>query len=541
MAEVQQGQRVDQRAQSGNGGVAPAVDEPAGIAVAERDGNGVSPGPGIPVENPATGAVIATVPDLDAGAVAELARRGRAAQPRWQGIGFEGRARVLRRAQKWLIDNSQHVIETIVSETGKTYEDAEFAEIAYTANAFGFWAKNAPEYLADRRVKSSQLLVKGKKLLVRYRPLGLVGVIGPWNYPLTNSFGDCIPALAAGNSVIVKPSEVTPLTSLLMADVLRECGLPADVLQVATGRGETGAALIEQVDMVMFTGSTRTGRKVAEAAARRLIPCSLELGGKDPMIVLSDADLERAANLAVYYSMQNAGQTCISIERAYVEAPVYDEFVSRVTKKVRALRVGAPAGPGSVDVGAITFGPQLQTIEDHVTDARQKGARVLTGGRALPGPGRFFEPTVIVDVDHDMKAMTEETFGPTLPIMKVSDAEEAVRLANESPYGLGASVFTRDAQRGEQIARRLQAGAANVNDALINYTALELPMGGAKASGLGSRHGANGIRKYCEEQAIVVTSRFAMKREIHMFPYRAKTTRMLARVFKLLYGRGKRD
>jgi len=498
---------------------------------------------GIPVENPATGEIVATVPDLDAGAVGDMARRGRAAQPGWEAYGFDGRAQVLRRAQKWLMDNAERVVATIVSETGKTYEDAEFAEIAYAANAFGFWAREAPEYLADERVRSSQILVKGKKLILRYRPLGLVGVIGPWNYPLTNSFGDCIPALMAGNSVIVKPSEVTPLTSLLMADGLRECGLPDDVLQIATGRGETGAALVEEVDMIMFTGSTRTGRRVAEAAARRLIPCSLELGGKDPMIVLGDADVERAANFATYYSMQNAGQTCISIERVYVEAPVYDEFVAKVSDKVRALRVGRPQGPGSVEVGAITFPPQLQTIEDHVADAREKGARVVTGGRTVEngGGGRFYEPTVLVDVDHSMKIMTDETFGPTLPIMKVADVEEAVRLANDSPYGLGASVFTRDTERGEQIARRLDVGAANVNDALINYTVLELPMGGAKASGLGSRHGAGGIRKYTAQQAIVVTPRLALKREVHMYPYKARTSRLLARLFKFMYGRGRRD
>ncbi len=510
---------------------------------AHNGARGAAPsGADIPVENPATGQIVATVPDLDAGAVAELAARGRAAQPNWEAFGFEARGRILLRAQKWLIVNSERVIETIVSETGKTYEDAEFAEIAYAANAFGFWAKEAPKYLEDERIKSAQIMLKGKKLILRYRPLGLVGVIGPWNYPLTNSFGDCIPALAAGNSVILKPSEVTPLTSMVLAEGLRECGLPDGVFQVATGRGATGAALTDNVDMIMFTGSTRTGKMVAEAAAKRLIPCSLELGGKDPMIVLSDADLERAANTAVYYSMQNAGQTCISIERVYVEAPVYDEFVGKVTEKVRALRVGAPKGPGSVDVGAITFPAQLDTIKEHVSDAVDKGARVLTGGSSVDGvAGRFYQPTVLVDVDHTMKAMTEETFGPTLPIMKVADADEAVRLANESPYGLGASVFSRDTERGEAIARRLEAGAANVNDALVNYTALELPMGGAKASGIGSRHGAGGIRKYCSQQAIVVTSRLAMKREPHMFPYKARTTRMISRVFGLLYGRGKRD
>jgi acyl-CoA reductase-like NAD-dependent aldehyde dehydrogenase len=495
---------------------------------------------GIPVENPATGETIATVPEMSAEQVAEMAARGRAAQPEWEAYGFEGRARVMLRAQKWIMDNSQRVIETICAETGKTFEDAEFAEIGYAGNAFGFWAKYGPEYLADERIKSSQVLVKGKKIISRYRPLGLIGVIGPWNYPLTNSFGDCIPALMAGNSVILKPSEITPLTSLLVAEGLRECGLPENVFQVATGRGETGAALIEHVDMIMFTGSTKTGRKVAEAAARRLIPASLELGGKDPMIVLSDADLERAANFATYYSMQNAGQTCISIERVYVEEPVYDEFVAKVSEKVRELRVGKPEGPGSVEVGAITFPPQMDTIKDHVADAVQKGARVLTGGNQAPGVGRFFEPTVLVDVDHTMKCMTEETFGPTLPIMKVRDEDEAVRLANDSPYGLGASVFSRDTARGEAIARRVEAGAANVNDAMINYTVLELPMGGAKASGLGSRHGAGGIRKYTSQQAIVVTPKLAMKKELFMYPYKSRTSKLLAGVFKFMYGRGKR-
>jgi acyl-CoA reductase-like NAD-dependent aldehyde dehydrogenase len=310
----------------------------------------------IEVENPGTGEIIATVPELDAAAVAELAARGRSAQPHWESYGFQGRARVMLRAQKWVMDNAERITKTIVSETGKTWEDAQLAEIGYAGNAFGFWAKEAEGFLADEKVRSSQVLVLGKKLLLRHRPLGLIGVIGPWNYPFTNSVGDCIPAMMAGNSVILKPSEYTPLTSLLIAEGLHECGLPEGVLQIATGRGETGRALIDEVDMVMFTGSTRTGRKVAAAAGERLIPASLELGGNDPMIVLADADLERAANYATYFSMQNAGQTCISIERVYVEEPVYDEFIQKVTEKVRGLRVGnAEGGYGTVEVGAITF------------------------------------------------------------------------------------------------------------------------------------------------------------------------------------------
>jgi acyl-CoA reductase-like NAD-dependent aldehyde dehydrogenase len=494
----------------------------------------------IEVENPATGQVIRSLPVTSPDEVRVLVDRARTAQPAWEAMGFEGRARVLRRMQKWIVDNGERVIQTIVDESGKTYEDASVVELAYGAGALGFWAKHAPEYLSDEKVRTSNPFVMGRKLVVRYRPVGVVGVIGPWNYPLTNNFGDAIPALAAGNAVVLKPSEVTPLTSILLADAIRECGLPENAIQVAVGGADTGTALIDGVDFVMFTGSTATGRKVMSRAAETLTPVALELGGKDPMIVLKDADLERAANAATYYAMQNGGQTCVSVERVYVEAPIYDQFVNAVTEKVKALRQGAPDGPASVEVGAVTFAPQLDIVRRHVDQAREAGARITTGGHVREGAGRFFEPTVIADADHSMTAMTDETFGPTMPIMKVADADEAVRLANDSPYGLGASVWTKDLARGEQIARRIDSGYACVNDANINYFAYELPMGGWKESGLGVRHGAAGIRKYTRQQAILVT-RLAMKRDVHFFPYKAGTTKLLGRFTKLLYGRGKRD
>jgi acyl-CoA reductase-like NAD-dependent aldehyde dehydrogenase/choline dehydrogenase-like flavoprotein len=478
----------------------------------------------IEVENPATGEVIATVPKLGADEVSALVDRARAAQPAWEALGTDGRGEVLLRARRWLGHNSERVVETIVSETGKSWDDAEFSEVVYGVQALGFWPRVAPSYIADEEVETANPFVRGRRLVVRYAPVGVVGVIGPWNYPLTNSFGDCIPALAAGNSVVMKPSEVTPLTSLLMAEMLADSGLPEGVFQVATGEGETGAALIDEADYVHFTGSVATGRRVMERAARTLTPVGLELGGKDPMIVLADADLERAANAAIAYGMGNAGQTCISIERVYVEASAYDEFVRRVSKLAGALRTGPPAGPGGVDLGAIIFPPQLDLISSHVADAVERGASVVTGGRALDGPGRFYEPTVLVDVDHSMRCMTEETFGPTLPVMRVESAAEAVRLANDGPYGLQASVWTRDVRRGEELARQVEAGVCCVNDAQINYAALELPMGGWKESGLGSRHGADGIRKYTARQSILVTPPTAPPREPHYLPFNPATT-----------------
>jgi acyl-CoA reductase-like NAD-dependent aldehyde dehydrogenase len=459
----------------------------------------------IAVDNPATGEVIGTIPVLGAGEVADLAARARAAQPAWAALGVPQRAAVMHRAQRWMLDHSREVIECVVRETGKTWEDAQLTDYGYTVTALSFWARRAKRYLADERVSSLVgPLNVGRKLVVSHVPLGLVGVIGPWNYPIVNCFGDCIPALMAGNAVILKPSEVTPFSSQLMAEMLSECGLPDDLFAVATGDGSTGAALVDAVDCVMFTGSTRTGRQVLRAAAETLTPCYLELGGKDPMVVCADADVEKAANAATYYSMSNAGQICISVERCYV-----------------------------------IFPPQVEIVDEHVRDAVAKGARVLTGGHAHTEHGRFFEPTVLVDVDHTMKCMTEETFGPTLPIMKVASPEDGVRWANDSVYGLQASIWTGDVARGEQLARQLQAGAVSVNDAVTIYGALNVPMGGWKESGLGSRHGASGILKYTKPQSLSI-ARFGLRKELWMFPYRRSTTNLLGRFLKLVYGRGGR-
>ena len=388
------------------------------------------------VQNPATGRLLADVPSLDREATLKLVGRARAAQAAWRAAGFAARGALMRDMRKWLIDNRRQVIQTLVDENGKPYEDAQL-EFFYCADALGFWARQAPKWLADERERPHSPLLLGRKVINRYIPYGVVGVIGPWNYPLLNNFGDAIPALMAGNSVVLKPASITPLSSLLMAEGMRVVGVPEDVFLVGTGCGSTiGRALVDSVDMLHFTGSTQVGKQLMEQAAKRLLPVTLELGGKDPMIVLRDANLERAANAAVWGALQNAGQTCISIERVYVETDAYEPFLARVLEKVARLRQGLPDGPGTVDIGAITSAEQVDVIEEHLRGAVGKGARIETGGKRLSGPGCFFEPTVLTNVDHSMKIMCEETFGPILPIMRVGSEEEACGWRTTRAWGL---------------------------------------------------------------------------------------------------------
>ena len=441
-------------------------------------------------------------------------------------------------ARGWLVANGERVVETLCAETGRPGRRGPVHRSRLRALGARVLGQGRPSTTSptSRLRRLAPSVRGGRTLELRYAPVGLVGVIGPWNFPLTNSFGDCIPALAAGNAVILKPSEVTPLTSLLMAEMMGAAGAPDGVFGVATGGGAAGAALVDEVDFIMFTGSTATGKKVMARAAETLTPVSLELGGKDPMIVLADADIERAVNAAVTYGLNNAGQVCISVERIYVEAPVHDEFVERLTEQVESLRQGPPGPIGSVDVGAIIFPPQIEQIEQHVSDAVERGATVATGGGRGEGPGRFYEPTVLVGVDHSMRCMREETFGPTLPVMSVSDAEQAIELANDGPYGLQASIWTGDVERGRELARRVEAGAVCVNDAQVNYAALELPMGGWKESGMGSRHGADGIRKYTRRQSVLLTPAYAPARELHFLPYNPAVTRTVGETMAALAG-----
>jgi acyl-CoA reductase-like NAD-dependent aldehyde dehydrogenase len=479
------------------------------------------------VTNPADGSVIADVPLDGPAEVSATVARVRANQRAWEALGIKGRAEWLYKLRDWILDHQDEIADTMQAETGKVRGEAA-GESVYLTDLINFYAKKGRRYIGDEKVPAHSPLMKVKKLKVHYRPYPVVGVISPWNFPLMLSLGDAIPALVAGCAVVIKPSEITPLgVSQIVEAWKSEIGGP-DVFDVINGMGETGSALVDEVDYVQFTGSDRTAKKVLARAAETLTPVSAELGGKDPMIVLASANVERAANAATWGAFANAGQVCISVERLYVEEPVYDEFVERFTREVKSLNQGMDGREHGQDVGAMTFPPQTEIVEDHVEDARRSGAKVLTGGQRLEREGDWYPPTVLTDVDHSMKVMRDETFGPVVGIMKVRDAEEAVRLANDTRYGLAASVFGSK-REAEAVARRLEVGTANVNDVLVGFLASDVPMGGWKDSGIGFRHGEYGIKKFVRPESIVI-SRFGQKREPWYFPYTQKRRDQLRRV-----------
>jgi betaine-aldehyde dehydrogenase len=490
------------------------------------------------VHNPADGSLISTVPIDGPDEVRAAVARVRAAQPEWEAIGPAGRYRWLGRWRDWMLANSGTIADVMEAETGKVRNDAAL-EAPWLADTINFYGERAARFLADQQVSAHNPLLKVKALKVVYRPHPVVGVIAPWNFPLLLAGGDAIPALAAGCAVVIKPSEFTPLSLLeLVRGWTDEVGGPG-VIEVATGLGETGSALVDEVDYVHFTGSVATGKKVMARAAGTLTPVSLELGGKDPLIVLDDADAERAANGAAWGGLANSGQICVSVERVYATEPVYDRFLAALTKRVTGLRQGPDRPAYTHEVGAMTKPAQIEIVEDHVRDAVERGATVLCGGKRRDGAGDYFEPTVLTGVDHSMRIMREETFGPVIPVMKVRDEDEAVRLANDSEYGLSASVFG-ERDHAEAVARRLESGAANVNDVLVNYLALDVPMGGWKDSGIGTRWGAEGIRKYCRTESIVVTRFARAKAEPMWFPYSPGKGRILGAISRFVNARGLR-
>ena len=465
--------------------------------------------------------------------VAAALERARKAQPAWATLSFDERGRVMQRAISVLLERQEEVVEQVVRETGKARNEAIAMEVFSSCDSLCYYAKNAGRFLKTRKKRIHGILGLTKQLKIVYKPLGVVGIITPWNGPVVLAVNPTCQALMAGNAVLLKPSEVTPFSARLVAEIFEAAGLPDGLLQVLLGDGETGAALATcGVDKISFTGSVATGRKVAVACAEQLIPVSLELGGKDAMIVCADADLDRAASGALIGACMNTGQYCCGTERIYVVDEVYESFLEKVVERAKALRQG---DSGEFDVGAIFWDRQLEIIEEHVEEAKRLGATVLVGGRRNPDlPGLYYEPTVMTGVDHEMAVMRDETFGPVLPIMRVADEEEAIRLANDSRYGLNGTVWTRDKRRGFEIARRMETGAVCVNDMAMTYGAPAAPFGGVKESGVGQVNGEVGVRGYCHAMPVII-DRFGGAELANGYPYTHAKASGLQKFMKLLW------
>jgi len=479
--------------------------------------------------SPATGEAVGTFTVDGPEAVAAAVARARRAAAWWAGLGFDGREQRLRAFKGQLARGCDELCELVRRENGKPLEDA-FVEVLVTVDHLDWAARKAAKVLKRRRVPST-LLLANHAASVEYPPVGVVGVVGPWNYPVLTPMGSIVYALAAGNAVVFKPSELTPAVGRWLVDAFAEVVPEEPVLQLVTGFGATGEALCRSgVDKLAFTGSPGTARKVLAACAEQLTPVVLELGGKDVMIVDDDADVAAAAAAAVWGGLSNAGQTCIGIERVYATAPVYDRFVAEVVARARRVRAGADAG---AQIGPITLPAQVETIRRHLDDALAGGARALVGGPESVRPP-FVDPVVLVDVPDDALVMREETFGPVLPVTRVASADEAVERANASPYGLGASVFGR--RRAAALARSVRSGAASVNSVVAFIGVPGLPFGGVGESGFGRIHGPDGLREFTRSKAIT-RQRFPLPFALLSFDRPERLVPVLKRSMRLRHGR----
>ncbi len=485
-----------------------------------RDGRRLRRGV-LEVHRPADGSLLAEVPIAPEVEVLEAVERARSEQIRWIALDSEARLGQLRRLTEQLGDRAQEIADLVRDETGKPAVEA-LTEVLVSLDLLKHYEEVAPRILRRQWVKTGWLV--GKSAYVYREPYGVIGAITPWNYPLILVVDVVAAALFTGNAVVLKPSEYTPLTALKVRELCRDAGLPDGLVEVVPGDGSTGEALVGSgVDKVVFTGSSRTGRRVMAKAAETLTPVALELGGKDPAVVLEDADLDRAARGVVYGAFFNAGQTCLSTERVFVVEAVHDEFVEKVTDLTKQLRTGVQ---GEYDVGPMITPHQLEVVEEQIEDALARGARLTAGGRRMAEGSNVFLPTVLVDVDASMRVLWEETFGPILPVARVRDEDEAVRMVNVSPYGLFASVWTEDRDRGERVAERLRAGGVSINDTLSHYALPGLPVGGVGESGFGRRRGVAGLEEMSRPRTVLI-HRTGLGKELWWFPYTGKAMRLV--------------
>jgi succinate-semialdehyde dehydrogenase/glutarate-semialdehyde dehydrogenase len=488
--------------------------------------------------NPATGAVLRELECASDGEVHAAVGRARVAQVAWAQTGIRERIAVLREFQRRLLEKKSEIAEAITREAGKPVAEALTTEVLVVLDAARFLIENAYRLLRDEPVPHGNLATKLKSGRLVREPYGVVGIISPWNYPFSIPATETLAALVAGNAVVLKPSEFTSLVALELQALLHAAGVPRDVFQVVVGDGAAGAALIHsQIDKLVFTGSVATGKRIAAAAAERLLPVVLELGGKDAMLVLDDADVDVASSAAVWGAFVNAGQTCLSVERCYVHRSLYEPFLTACVEKTKKLIV-TDGLDHNAEVGPLIHRRQLALVEEHVEDAKARGARVLAGGSRFPERGaNFYHPTVLADVTHEMRIMREETFGPVLPVMAFENDDEAVSLANDSEFGLAASVFTRDNARGERVARRIHAGTVMVNDVVSCFGISEAPHGGVKSSGVGRAHGRFGLEEMVRLKYVDVDRMPGMKK-VWWYGYGMKFSRQMEGFLDMQFARG---
>ena len=469
--------------------------------------------------NPATGEKSADYHISTPEEVQAAVARARDAFPAWSALSIEERLTRLQSIRDLCSKDGEEIAKRISRDTGKPYSEALMHEVISVPMFIDHYTKIAPKVLG-RQKQRTPILFPGKSSYITYFPMGVVAVISPWNFPFRLSMAPVISALIAGNTVVLKPSEVTPETGEVIRELFERANLGVGVVEVCQGDGSTGAALTDaDVDKIFFTGSVSTGRKVMAAAAKKPIPVELELGGKDAHIILADADLDRAASATAWAGLMNCGQMCTSAERIIVEESVYDAFLPKLEEAVRRVRVGTP--DEHADMGPLAFPPQLKTIEMHVADAIEKGARIIVGGKRIDREGQWFEPTLITDITTDMEIWREETFGPVIPVIKARDADHAIELCNDHQYGLSGAIWTEDRKRGLDLACRMECGQVMVNDAIQITGNPALPFGGVKNSGIGRYHGEEGLLTFSHTRAVMVDHGI-FRLEPFWFPYRNK-------------------